>query len=269
LDASTAVLNGEVDVLSEISGSDDIYAHTQGTDTIAVTFPFSSLTDDARSFVFVSEGYYMPLAGNTFYVDTWDGSSWIERMTLYEPNEEWDAINDVNVKADLSLYLPDPCGEYKVKIRNSMSAAWNEAYVDCALLNVGGHDFSFTYAKESDITDILSLVEASDDVKWSAVNEWAIFKFLCEYPACWDFETQCNGDTDGDGDVDTTDWPNFRDSFAKNINDHPEDYEPCADFDRDGDVDTTDWPQFRDNFAQVPAADCEPGDPCEIYCPAG
>jgi hypothetical protein len=88
----------------------------------------------------------------------------------------------------------------------------------------------------------------------------------CEYPACWDFDTQCNGDTDGDGDVDTTDWPNFRDSFGKNINDHPEAYEPCADFDRDGDVDTADWPKFRDNFGKVPAADCEPGDLNAVYC---
>lgn len=76
-------------------------------------------------------------------------------------------------------------------------------------------------------------------------------------PACWDFLTQCHGDTDGDGDVDTVDWPTFRDSFGAT---YPEaDYHPCGDMDHDGDVDTVDWPEFRDNFGDTPTADCTPG----------
>jgi hypothetical protein len=77
------------------------------------------------------------------------------------------------------------------------------------------------------------------------------------WPECWGYLTQCHGDTDGDVDVDTVDWPKFRDSFGKA---YPHvDYDPCADFDRDGDVDTVDWPEFRDNFGGTPAADCTPG----------
>ena len=79
--------------------------------------------------------------------------------------------------------------------------------------------------------------------------------------ACWDFPTQCHGDTDGDGDVDTTDWPTFRDSFGAN---YPEaDYNPCGDMDHDGDVDTTDWPSFRDNFGKDVGE--IPGD-CPLPC---
>ena len=87
---------------------------------------------------------------------------------------------------------------------------------------------------------------------------------LCYWP-CWDYSSQCHGDSDGDGDVDTADWPAFRDSFAKSYPDHY--YEPCADYDRDGDVDTADWPEFRDNFAKVPPNDCSPGDLNEVLAP--
>jgi len=90
---------------------------------------------------------------------------------------------------------------------------------------------------------------------------------ICEvpptYPACWDYLTQCHGDVDGSGLVDTSDWPAFRDSFYKSYPDGA--YNPCADFNRDGIVDTSDWPEFRDNFYQSPPQDCTPGDPHGIY----
>ena len=76
-------------------------------------------------------------------------------------------------------------------------------------------------------------------------------------PLCWDYLTQCHGDTDGDGDVDTVDWPIFRDSFGYA---YPSaQYHPCGDMDHDGDVDTVDWPEFRDNFGYTAPADCTPG----------
>ena len=87
------------------------------------------------------------------------------------------------------------------------------------------------------------------------------------YPPCWDDPQQCHGDADGDGDVDTVDWPGFRDGFGKSCPDP--DYRPCADFDRDGDIDTVDWPQFRDWFGNFPPADCIPGDINEVYKPGG
>ena len=78
-----------------------------------------------------------------------------------------------------------------------------------------------------------------------------------DVPPCWRYVTQCNGDVDGDGDVDTVDWPVFRDSFGYAY--PAAQYQPCGDMDHDGDVDTVDWPSFRDNFGYPAAADCTPG----------
>jgi hypothetical protein len=97
-----------------------------------------------------------------------------------------------------------------------------------------------------------------EDASEATTNLPAAGAVTCEQgPACWQFATQCNGDTDGDGDVDTVDWPAFRDGFGKTYPNAA--YNPCADFDRDGDIDTVDWPKFRDNFAKTPAANCTPG----------
>ena len=87
----------------------------------------------------------------------------------------------------------------------------------------------------------------------------------CSYPACWDYPTQCHGDADGSGTVNTADWPHFRDGFLKVYPDPA--YQPCGDYDRDGDIDTADWPEFRDWFLKSPPADCPPGDLNGIYCP--
>lgn len=94
----------------------------------------------------------------------------------------------------------------------------------------------------------------------------------CPIP-CWDFPTQCYGDTDSDGDVDTYDWPGFRDSFGSDYCDDTvpsvrPDYRPCVDYDRDGDVDTLDWQTLRDNFGSgdVPP-DCPLGGTWPPQCP--
>jgi hypothetical protein len=86
-------------------------------------------------------------------------------------------------------------------------------------------------------------------------------------PLCWDYDTQCNGDTDDNGTVDTADWPNFRDGFGKVYPDQAYMYNACADFNRDGSIDTVDWPKFRDNFGGTPAGGCPPGDLNEIFKP--
>jgi len=77
-------------------------------------------------------------------------------------------------------------------------------------------------------------------------------EFQISGPVCWACRTQCHGDADCDGFVNTDDWPFFRDWWQKSW----PSYDPCADFNRDGIIDTEDWPEFRDNFQKVPAADC-------------
>jgi hypothetical protein len=51
------------------------------------------------------------------------------------------------------------------------------AEIDWVSMNINDVNYSLVYAKEFDTTDILSQVKASDDVKWDAVNKWAVFKF--------------------------------------------------------------------------------------------
>ena len=75
-------------------------------------------------------------------------------------------------------------------------------------------------------------------------------------PACWLSLSQCNGDTDDDNDVDTNDWPKFRDGFGLSYPNAAYVANCCADFDQDGDIDTNDWPTFRDNFGGTVADDC-------------
>jgi hypothetical protein len=87
----------------------------------------------------------------------------------------------------------------------------------------------------------------------------------CAYPGCWDCLTQCHGDVDCSGKVDTSDWPGFADSWYKSYPNAA--YNPCADNNRDGVVNTSDWPEFADHWYKFPTADCAIGDPCGIYCP--
>ena len=48
----------------------------------------------------------------------------------------------------------------------------------------------------------------------------------------------------GDGEVNTVDWPTFRDAYGGDECEAK--YAWLADYDNDGDVDTTDWPWYRD-----------------------
>jgi hypothetical protein len=86
----------------------------------------------------------------------------------------------------------------------------------------------------------------------------------CEI-ACWEYDSQCYGDTDDDEDVDGTDWFVFRDAFGSDYatgwNGGAGPYNPCADLDHDGDVDGTDWFPFRDNFGTSDA-----DDDCPMTC---
>jgi hypothetical protein len=87
------------------------------------------------------------------------------------------------------------------------------------------------------------------------------------FPACWNYVTQCNGDTNNDVAVDTVDWPKFRDGFGKTYPNATYQANACGDFNRDGTIDTVDWPRFRDNFGKVPASNCVQGDTLQVYKP--
>ncbi len=87
------------------------------------------------------------------------------------------------------------------------------------------------------------------------------------WPECWDYTTQCHGDSDGSGSVNIADWPVFRDGFgcchpsACYINN------ACSDYNHDGCINILDWPGFRDNFGTSPAGDCPPVTIPNVYAP--
>ena len=77
------------------------------------------------------------------------------------------------------------------------------------------------------------------------------------YMVVWGLPTQCNGDTNGDGTENFTDFTAFRDSWGKT---YPHSaYNPAADFNRDGTVNFTDFTTFRDNWGKTVATDCTYG----------
>ena len=73
-------------------------------------------------------------------------------------------------------------------------------------------------------------------------------------PACWDYTTQCHGDTDNSGDVKGSDFLALSDSWYKCYPDP--DYNPCADFDRDGCVRGFDFLILKSNWYQTVEANC-------------
>jgi len=82
-------------------------------------------------------------------------------------------------------------------------------------------------------------------------------------PVCWDYLTQCHGDSDNDGEVKGSDFLALKNSWYKCYGDP--NYNPCADFDRDGCVGGADFLTLKSNWFQSVPADCTPGDPWEIY----
>jgi hypothetical protein len=109
LSPTSAVHSVNGDVLDSISISDNNYASMTPMESIVFSFDAPDSTGDLRDFVFISEGYYVPMG--TYFIYTWDGTGWAQR-------DGWsvEVDSDQTHNFDLSLWLPDPDGEYKVRI---------------------------------------------------------------------------------------------------------------------------------------------------------
>jgi hypothetical protein len=101
------------DVLARLSSADNQYVQMGTGNKFSFAFAAAPLpTGQTRDFLLVSEGYYIP-HGDTYFVYTWDGTKWAQRdaVSFTTPT------NVFSTKVfDLSSYLPDPQGEYKVRI---------------------------------------------------------------------------------------------------------------------------------------------------------
>jgi len=93
-------------------------------------------------------------------------------------------------------------------------------------------------------------------VAWYYFNEVRLNP-LSLWPRCWNYLTQCHGDTDNDGEVKGSDFLALKASWYKCYPDCG--YNPCADFDRDGCVKGSDFLILKNNWFQ----------PVEPNCPRG
>jgi hypothetical protein len=143
-----------------------------------------------------------------------------------------------------------------------------ESAAETALTNVGLTVGTQTYEWHNSVDcEVLgqnpasgTFVPPGSAVSMNIARNWT-------FPACWNYVTQCNGDTNNDVAVDTVDWPKFRDGFGKTYPNATYQANACGDFNRDGTIDTVDWPRFRDNFGKVPASNCVQGDTLQVYKP--
>jgi hypothetical protein len=119
LSALSALQSGDLDVTAILSAVDGDRAHLATSQSIALTFGAPALQPGkARDFFIATRGYYIP--NGTYFFYSWDGSGWVQRdsWTIAEEGLRTRVV-------DLGLWLPDPDGEYKVRI-------WQDYYFDPA-----------------------------------------------------------------------------------------------------------------------------------------
>jgi subtilase family serine protease/Tol biopolymer transport system component/fibronectin type 3 domain-containing protein len=103
----------------------------------------------------VAEVKPIPRCGEySYHVSTWDGSEWVERGVLHYD------LHYRKQKLSLDNYLPDPDGEYKVRIRQTGLEA---AHVDHVALEAGGLVFNAASATDTGSgNDLLTQVVNAD-----------------------------------------------------------------------------------------------------------
>jgi parallel beta-helix repeat protein len=157
LSAASAVHSVEGDVTAAISSSDNDYAHMATAESITLKFPAPARTGQARSFVLITEGYYKPMG--TYFIYTWDGNQWAQR-------DGWtvEGSGDRTHEFDLSSWLPDPNGEWKVRIWQDY---WYEsAGIDFVGASRGGVPGIMTLAYDlKKSLNVTSMLNTSDNIR--------------------------------------------------------------------------------------------------------
>ncbi|MFC1981157.1 hypothetical protein ACFLVN_02810 [Chloroflexota bacterium] len=175
------------DVLDRVSNSDDEYANMSPSEKMTFTFPMLDMAGEARDFVLVSEGYYIP--DGTYYIYTWDGIDWVERDS-WEVGAEGDQVHDF----DLSQFLPDADGQYRVRIFQDYW--WDEAGIDYVGITHNGIPGIMTRAwdfqkDEPVIAELLASDNHRDDfLQEEEGDRWVevAWSFALQPPITEDFE---------------------------------------------------------------------------------
>ena len=128
----TAVHSVQGNVGAELMAEDGNRVVMSPGELITLTFPAPDPNGLKRDLFFVSHGYYIQ-DPNTYYVFTWDGSDWVLRDGFSYTTP---VGTDMTHTFDLSLFLPDPAGEYKVRIWQDYR--YEPAAIDYTGLTVDG-----------------------------------------------------------------------------------------------------------------------------------
>lgn len=154
-----AVHSSSGDVLSTVSSSDDTYSVMNTGEDIHLAFDVPALAEgNVRDFVFMSEGYYIPRGEGTYYIYTLIGSQWQKVASADFLNVEYPQ------QIDLSPWLPDASGEFKVRIFQDWQISGNNiVYIDYVGLTRNAVSAPMVYARNlKNDTDVLSLLNLLD-----------------------------------------------------------------------------------------------------------
>jgi hypothetical protein len=177
--APTSAVFGASDILGKVATADGDYFEMSAGEEFLLSFPVLQLAaGDVRDFVFVSKGYYVP-KGGSYLVYTWDGTGWVLRDLQTYPRSL--ATHDF----DLSLFLPDPNGEYRVRVWQDYQ--WDGAGVDYVRMSVGTQSVPLATAYDyHNRMDIRSLVLAADGIEngWGACPRDRVMDFFFSPPPC-------------------------------------------------------------------------------------
>jgi hypothetical protein len=128
--APSKAVFGSQNVLGALLTADSNYVKLSPGDKISLEFPVKTLPNvSIREFVFISKGYYVPKSGS-YLISTWDGANWVQR----DGHSYSSSIS--NRDYDLSLFLPDPTGKYRVRIWQDYQ--YEGAGIDFVKMTVGG-----------------------------------------------------------------------------------------------------------------------------------
>jgi len=191
LDLSAATFAGR-DVSAILRVADNDYQRMAPGEKIRVDFTAPPPTGAQRDFVLVSEGYYIP-TGHTFFVYTWDGAAWVLRdgYSFPYPGDELKSF-------DLSLFLPDPDGEYKVRLWQDFMSGYGNASIDYIGFRSGAGqgileaalDLRYLPDQEPNVAatypdNLMGWVEKSDNVRYhihswdtGGRNRWSEFQWI-------------------------------------------------------------------------------------------
>src|SRR5512135_2624980 len=145
------------DVRALLAATDGLRVEMHPDDAFAVSFSETGRDLPERDFILVSRGYYIP-RGGTFLIYTWDGSAWIQRDARTTSGSA-----DTTMTFDLSLFLPDPAGEFKVRVWQDYK--YEYARINFAGLVYGTQTGALTYARSlraGGNVDILAQTSAID-----------------------------------------------------------------------------------------------------------